>query len=146
MVGRKERSDAFKGIRALGEYRKIHGWLMAGVAVKDVAVYLRERGHFHGIQERSLVRTLQRLRSASVPSQEERLALLDALAQLRVLAAENESRISAGIEMEEKLGRLLTSTREAVEAQVEILAKSYQLKKLLGFWRPSDSNMMLAAG
>lgn len=108
---------------------------MAGVAVYDVAVYLRERGHFRGIQERSLARTLQRLRSASTPSQEDQLKLLDELAQLRALAITNEARITAGIEIEQELGILLTSTRKAVEAQVEILAKSYQLKKLLGSWR-----------
>ncbi len=147
MSRRKQRSDAYAALRALDDFDRIEGWLLAGVSPRDIATHLRERGHFQAVKEKSLVRRLQRLRAASVPSEGERLELVSELRQLVALADDNAGRIDVGIGFEKALGRLLDSTREAIAAQTTIIARIHSLKKRLGLWRcPAPSWPPLTTG
>ncbi len=149
MRRRTKRRDAFQRLRDLEAYQLVEGWLLAGVSPRDIAAWIQAGGHLVDIKERSVIRTLQRLRTDLAPSDEIREELLVELNDLVLLVKYNDQRIDAEVERERRLGRLQPETLAVIEAQTELLVQIHQIKRRLGLariGRPSASRAGVDCG
>jgi len=92
---------------------------------------LREMGVVHPASDKSLERTVQRLRKALVPSPKERGGLVSELNALKEQAIANDARIDAEMAREIQLGRLTPEGSAAVRLQVELLTRIHEVRQSL---------------